>query len=178
MIYEIGWSSYDMRYIIPVLCFIPLLILFVLLQKRYNTKDEGEKIPYEHEKSGVVNVVGSKSTTKFMISALLVVLMIASLFPMLTLVEKHRNIISYKNGEYEVFTGIARRYLYNVGFKEKSQNEGEYLSFFIHNAGAVTEVVKNDIKDGEEYTIYYTYSISEKTGEHIPRDILRIDKVQ
>ncbi|MBQ8301566.1 MAG: hypothetical protein IJX57_06350 [Clostridia bacterium] len=178
MIYEIGWSSYDIIYVVALLCFIPLLILFVLLQKRYNIKNEGEEIPYEHEKARVVNVTGSKSTTKFMISALLVVFMIVSLSSIVTLINKHNAITKYKNGEYDVFTGVVditslRGQYSSIGFR------GETTSIRVYESGReVVDFVEKNMKSGEKYTIYYTYSISEKTGEYIPQDILRIDKVQ
>ena len=164
MLYEIGWSSYDMRYIIPVLCFIPLFVLFVLLQKRYDTSDEGSDVQYSDVRNrGNINIRGSKSTTKFMISAILVVLMIGSLSPIMTIAKKYKNITSYKSGEYEIFTGtvddIYSMYSYYSVYIE-SQN-GENKALYVDEPNNVEEFLKK----GEEYTIYYTYSISEKTGE-------------
>lgn len=87
MIYEIGWLSYDIRSILTILCFIPLLIVFIIFQKKYNTSkediDSGIALPKADDRTTINNLQGSKSHTKFMISLLLIVLMLISLSPVI-----------------------------------------------------------------------------------------------
>lgn len=168
MIYEIGWSSYDIIYIIIMLCFIPLLITFILFQKRYDTStDTDEKhVPYAGR--------GSKSHTKFMITLLFIFLMLASLSPIMDLYKKSDAINCYKNGEYETFTGTAAHLTYG---HITLIDEPDRISFETNNKNKeIKSILQNDIKDGETYTIYFTYTISEFWDTLSPENILRIDK--
>lgn len=164
MLYEIGWSTYDIRYIIIMLCFIPLLIAFILFQKKYDTSIN------ENDNGDRASLKGSKWHTKFMISLLLIVLMLTSLSPAIDIYKKNDAINCYKNGEYDTFTGMA----YNVN-KESNpirfENEKTWISFYDNGMGAVKQILKNEIEEGKIYTVYYTGK------NHDSNTILRIDKV-
>lgn len=174
MIYEIGWSLNDIRHILIILCFIPLLVLFILLQKRYNTSDDdmdtGISISYNKER-------GSKSHTKFMLSVLLVVCMIFSLSPIMTLYLKNKFINCYRNGEYETFTGIAAHYTPDTISFINTETDNS-IGFDFNNSRDAKNILVKEVKDNEKYTVYFTYSVVEEAGWHIPETILRIDRVQ
>lgn len=172
MIYEIGWSSYDIRYILIILCFIPLLIVFILFQKRYNTTND------DVDKGILINNSrGSKSHTKFIISLLLIFLMLASLSPIMTLYVKNRNINLYKNGVYDTLTGIAQNV--NEEFRPISiKNENTSMSLSSNGNGILEHILKNEIEEGKVYTVYYTYKTKSENGIYYDSNtILRIDKV-
>lgn len=174
MIYEIGWSLNDIRHILIILCFIPLLVLFILLQKRYNTSDDDmDKGIF----AGYIKERTSKSHTKFMLSVLLVAIMIFSLSPIMTLYLKNKSINCYKNGEYEAFTGIAAHYTPDTVSFINTETDN-FFSFELNRSRDARNILLKEVKDDEKYTVYFTYSDDEVTGGHIPETILRIDRVQ
>lgn len=180
MIYEIGWSIYDIKYGLIMLCFIPLLVAFIIFQKKYDTSTEdidSETVLSDKDKRKTVdNLRGSKSNIKFNVSIALVFLMaISILLPTVSLINKNSKINSYKNGEYEIFTGIAERsYAHSINFR----NEDEIISFDRSDFMDMGDAREKEIKDNEKYTVYFTYEIKEETGKYIPEHILRIERAQ
>lgn len=171
MIYEINWSLNDIRHILIILCFIPLLIVFILFQKKYDATTD------ENDSGTGASIRGSKWHTKFMISALLVAGMIFSLSPIMTLYLKNKSINCYKNGEYDTFTGIAAHYTPDTVDFINTETDKSISFEFSHSRDARKILVK-EIKDNEKYTVYFTYSIKNETGIYFPDTILRIDRVQ
>lgn len=167
MLYEIGWSTYDLRHIIILLFFIPLLIIFIIFQKKYNTATEdidSVKIP----KTSLVMYRASKSNFKFMLSLLLIFLMLVSLSTILTLNIKLRAINCYRNGNYEIFTGKAIIYDSKLCYLK---NETDIFGLE-RITGEVKDILDKDINEEDTYTIYYT----KETKKNMPEIILRIDK--
>lgn len=154
MIYEIGWTEYDMPDFIIAACFIPLLIGFIIFIKKYKT-EKGN-----FEKDGIIGFGGSKTHTKFVISAILIILMIFSLSSAVKMFIKYRAISDYRNGKYEIFTGTVSYPLdgyiaFETEYKHIFFNEGYY------NKG-VKNAIDKEIKDGGEYTVYFTLDYDNK----------------
>lgn len=85
MIYEIGWSTQDLVSAIIILCFLPLLFCFFLVQLKYKTHNDSK------ETSPVRNLSGSKSQTKFVMSIVLIILMLFSLSPVPPMIKKYNS---------------------------------------------------------------------------------------
>lgn len=154
MIYEIGWTRYDMTDFIIAACFIPVLIGFIIFIKKYKT-EKGN-----FEKDGMISIGGSKNHTKFIVSVISIIFMLVSLSSMVKLFIKYKIINDYKNGEYEIFTGTAT---YLVDSYITLINEDERISFSNDNNTYnkdLEHILDKNIKAGKEYTIYFTCDYS------------------
>lgn len=101
--------------------------------------------------------------------------MFVSLSPVIDIYKKNNSIKCYKNGEYETFTGTAAHLTEN---HVTLINEPDRFSFEINYRNKeIKNILQNDIKDGETYTISFTYTLSELWDGLYPKNILRIDKV-
>lgn len=168
MIYEIGWTRYDMTDFIIAACFIPVLIGFIIFIKKYKT-EKGN-----FEKDGIIGFGGSKSHTKFVVNAILIILMIFSLSSMVKIFIKYKTISNYKNGKYEMFTGTVSYSLDRyIVFENEFQHMYLYESYY--NKG-VKDIIEKERKDGEEYTVYFTSNYSNTIILRIDENIENHDK--
>lgn len=169
MIYEIGWSTQDLVSAIIILCFLPLLFCFFLVQLKYKTHNDAK------ETSPVRNLSGSKSQTKFVMSIVLIILMLFSLSPAPPMIKKYKIIEDYNNGRYTVLNNaVIDLSDYRISF----ENESDHFSFYLEDVDKeLINSLKYNLDERKKYTVFTSLTSQDIWYMHDPI-ILRIDVQQ
>lgn len=151
MIYEISWNTHDLISLIIVLCFLPLLLCFWLVQLKYKTNND------DKEKAPLKLICGSKSQTKFVMSIFLIILMLFAVSPSIPLIQKYKIMGDYKNGQFQVIDNaeISISYPYFIYI----ENDSKHISIDLTaNDQYTAEILDHLLKDSEKYRVYYSAS--------------------